>query len=259
MLHSRLMRPSTSTKGIDGVTQLGLDGRLQLIDQPFGGAAFRVDPGAKRLVGLRLEIAERQLFELVLDLAHPQPVGDGRVDVARFLGDRNPPVLGQVAQGPHVVQPVGQLDQDDPDVIHHGQQHLAEVLGLSFFARREPNGANLGDAFDDMGDLGAEQLTNPVDGRQGVFDDVVEQAGGNRHRVELHVRQKVRNCKRMNQIRLARMADLAPVLERREHVGPAEELDVGVRAVGPDFFEQIFEADHGMRCLSVDDGGFKAS
>ena len=189
----------------------------------------------------------------------PEPVGDGRVDVAGFLGDRNPPVLGQVAQGPHVVQPVGQLDEDDADVIDHRQQHLAEVLGLSFLARREPNGANLGHAFDDMGDLGTEQLTNPVDGRQRVFDDVVKQAGGDRHRVELHVRQKVRNRKRMNQIRLARMADLAAVLERREHVGPAQELDVGVGAVGPDFFKQIFEADHGIRCLSLDDGGFKAS
>jgi hypothetical protein len=28
---------------------------------------------------------------------------------------------------------VGQLDEDDPDVARHGQQHLAEALGLAFF------------------------------------------------------------------------------------------------------------------------------
>ena len=46
------------------------------------------------------------------------------------------------------------------------------------------------------------------------------------------------------------MADLSPVLEGREHVGPAEQLDVGVRAVGPDFFEEILEANHEIRCLT---------
>ena len=113
------------------------------------------------------------------------------------------PFLGQVAQGAHVVQPVGQLDQDDADVVHHRQQHLAEVLGLPLLARGEPDRADLGDPFDDMGHFGAEELADPVDGGQRVFDDVVQQPGGDRHRVELHVRQKVRNSKRMNQIRLA--------------------------------------------------------
>jgi hypothetical protein len=46
------------------------------------------------------------------------------------------------------------------------------------------------------------------------------------------------------------MADLSPVLERRKHVGAAQQLDVGGRAVGPDLFQQIFEADHGKRCLN---------
>src|SRR5207302_1057461 len=56
---------------------------------------------------------------------------------------------------------------------------------------------------------------------------------------------------RMNQVGLARVAHLSAVLEGREHVGPPEQLDVGVRAVGPDFFEQILEANHENRCLSI--------
>mgnify|MGYP003694370853 CR=1 FL=1 len=47
----------------------------------------RVDLMRSCFVGLRLEIPERQLLELVLDLAHAEPVGDRRVDVARLLGD----------------------------------------------------------------------------------------------------------------------------------------------------------------------------
>ena len=249
------MRPSISMTGTCASRELGGDRRLQLLDQPFGGAALGVDPGAQRLVGLRLEVAERQLLELVLDLAHPEPVGDRRVDVARLLGDLDPPLLGQVAERPHVVQAVGQLDEDDADVVDHRQQHLAEVLGLPLLARRERDGADLGDAFDDVGDFGAEQLADALDGGQRVLDDVVEQAGGNRDRVELHVGEEVGDCQRVDQVGLARMADLAPVLEGREDVGPPEQLDVGVRAVGPDFFEQILEANHEYRCLTIVDGG----
>ena len=36
-------------------------------------------------------------------------------------------------QGAHVVQPVCQLDHDDPHVVAHGQDHFADILGLGFF------------------------------------------------------------------------------------------------------------------------------
>ena len=220
---------------------------------PSVARRLRVDLGAQRLVGLRLEVAERQLLELVLHLAHAEPVGDRRVDVARLLGDRDAPLLGQVVERPHVVQPVGELDEDDADVVDHRQQHLAEVLGLPLLARREADGADLGDPFDDVGDLGAEQLLDPLDGGQRVLDDVVEEAGGDGDGVELHVGQEVGDGEGVDQVGLAGMADLSPVLEGREDVGPPEQLDVGVRAVGPDFFEEILEANHEIRCLTISD------
>ena len=105
--------------------------------------------------------------------------------------------------------------------------------------------------FDDVRDLGAEQLLDALDGRQRVLDDVVEQAGGDGDRVELHVGEEVGDRERVDQVGLAGVADLAPVLEGREDVGPAQQLDVGVGAVGPDFFEEILEANHGIRCLTV--------
>ena len=108
------------------------------------------------------------------------------------------------------------------------------------------DGADLGDALDDVGDFGAEQLLDALDGGQGVLDDVVEEAGGDGDGVELHVGQEVGDRERVDQVGLARVADLSPVLEGREDVGPPEQLDVGVRAVGPDFFEQILEANHGI-------------
>ena len=246
MLHRRLMRPSISTTGTCASASLAAIVVFSSLDQPFGGAALRVDLGAQRFVGLRLEVAERQLLELVLHLAHPEAVGDRRVDVARLLRDLDAALLGQVAERPHVVQAVGELDEDDADVVDHRQQHLAEVLGLPLLARRERDGADLGHALDDVGDFGAEQLLDALDGRQRVFDDVVEEAGGDGDGVELHVGEEVGDGEGMDQVGLARMADLSPVLEGREDVGPPEQLDVGVRAVGPDFFEEILEANHGI-------------
>ena len=117
--------------------ELRLELRAQLVDQPLGRRALGFDLLPQRLVGRGLEVAERQLLELVLELAHAEPVRDRRVDVARLLRDPRAPLLGQVVQRPHVVQPVGELDEDDADVVHHRQEHLAEALGLPLLARRE--------------------------------------------------------------------------------------------------------------------------
>ena len=224
--------------------ELGADRPGQLLDDALGVLPLALDLGAQRLVRLRLEVLERELLELVLDLAHPEAVGDRRVDVERLLGDLDAALLRQVVQRPHVVQAIGELDEDDADVVHHRQQHLAEVLGLALLARRERDGADLGDPFDDVGDFGAEQLGNALGGGQRVLDDVVQQAGGDRHDVELHVGEEVGNFERMNQVRLARVADLPLVLERGKDVGPAEQLQVGLRAVAPHFFEERFEPNH---------------
>ena len=82
------MRPSISTTGTCASRSFAAMVVFSSLDEPFGRAALGVDLGAQRLVGLRLEVAERQLLELVLDLAHAEAVGDRRVDVARLLRDR---------------------------------------------------------------------------------------------------------------------------------------------------------------------------
>ena len=88
-----------------------------------------------------------------------------------------------------------------------------------------------------------------LEGGKGVFDHVVQQAGGDADGVELHVGEDVGHFQRVDQVRLAGMADLSLVLEGRKHVGPAQQLQVGVGAVAADFVEQILEANHGIRGL----------
>jgi hypothetical protein len=224
--------------------ELRRDRLLQLLDHPFGLAAAPFDALAERLVRLALEILERQILELVLDLAHPQPVGDRRVDVARLLRDLDAAFFRQVVQGPHVVEPVRQLHQDDADVVHHREQHLAEVLRLALLARRKRDRSQFRHPFHDVGDVGAEQLLDPLDRRLRVLDDVVQEPGGHRHDVELHVGEQIGDLEGVDQVGLARMAHLSLVLVGRKDVGPPEQFDVRVGICRPDLFYQVLEPDH---------------
>ena len=139
---------------------------------------------------------------------------------------------------------IGELDEDDADVVHHRQQHLAEVLRLAGLARGERDGPDLRDPLDDVGDLGAEQLLDAADGRQGVLDHVVEEAGGDGNHVQPHVGQQASHFEGVDQVGLAGMADLALVLQGRKDVGPPQQLDVGVRGIGPDLVDEILEPNH---------------
>ncbi len=54
------------------------------------------------------------------------------------------------------MQPVGKLDQQDPDVPGHRDDHLADVLGLGKLARLELELVELREAVDDLRDILAE-------------------------------------------------------------------------------------------------------
>ncbi len=120
-----------------------------------------------------MEVAQSVVLELRLHPVNAQAVSERRVDVDRLLGDLELLVRRQVAERAHVVRSVGELHQDDADVARHGEDHLAEVLGLFLLARREVDLADLGHAVDERSDLRPEDLLDLLDARQRVFDGVV--------------------------------------------------------------------------------------
>ena len=105
--------------------------------------------------------------------------------------------------------------------------------------------ADLGDALDDVQDVGAEELLDPLGVGQGVLDDVVEEPDRDAGRVHPHVGQDVRHLERVDEVGLAGGAHLSLVLDRGEDVGLAEQLEVGLRVVALDRLVDVFEADHG--------------
>ena len=68
----------------------------------------------------------------------------------------------------------------------HGQDHLADVLGLRLFLVLEDDHADLGDTVHDVGHVFAELVVDLFDGGAGVFHRIVQQARRHRGLVKAH-------------------------------------------------------------------------
>ena len=115
--------------------------RLQLIDDQLNDVLALLALGAHQLdqlvIALGVDIAQRQVFHFPLDGEYAQPVRQRGVDVQRLAGDGHLPLGLLIFERAHVVQPVGQLDEHNADVLAHGQEHLAQRFGLLFLAGGE--------------------------------------------------------------------------------------------------------------------------
>src|SRR5690606_28989987 len=137
----------------------------------------------------------------------------------------------------HVVQPVGQLDQDDAHVARHGEQHLAEALRLLLLLGRERDPVQLGQAVDDVGDLGSEALVDGLLGDRGILDRVVQQRRHQGFGVELPARADLRHRDRVGDVGLAAAAELAQVRLVAEAVSLADATSILVGKVADGFRE----------------------
>jgi hypothetical protein len=188
---------------VDGVEVLGATGdlgvdaeRLELLGQVAAGLldvelallALLVDQALDLLVLARMQRGEREVLELPLDGVDAETVRERGVDLEGLLGLLDLLLLGHRRQRAHVVQAVGQLDEDDPDVRGHRHHHLPVVLGLRLVARLERDAGELGDAVDQAGDLLAELGLHLLQRGGGVLDRVVQQGGAQRLRVQPHAR-----------------------------------------------------------------------
>ena len=194
--------------------------------QPVGGQLFGDDradflnvllplfffPGdgvGELLVFLRVEVSQGEVFQFRLDAVDSQPAGDRGVDIQGLLGNFDLVFLRQILEGAHVVEPVGQLDDDDADVLGHGQEHLPEVLGLLLLVGGQGHLADLGKTVHQRGDLRTEEVADLLRSGESIFHRVVEEARRNGGDVHLHLRQDGGDFQRVDQIGLSGEADLS--------------------------------------------------
>ncbi len=128
-------------------------------------------------VGDGVQVLDGDVLQFLLHPPDAQPVGQGGVDLHRLQRLHPALFVGEGSKGAGVVQPVGQLDDDDPDILGHGQQHLADVLRLLPLPGGKGDAPQLGDPVHQEGDLLAELLFDLVQGDVGVLHHVVEEGG----------------------------------------------------------------------------------
>ncbi len=128
------------------------------------------------LVFLGGEVAQGQILQLPLDPLHAKPVSQGGVDVHGLPALADLLFRGLVLHGAHIVQPVGDFDEDHPDVLAHGHEHLAQVFHLGLLGGGEVGPGQLGDPLHKLRYGGPEELFDLLVGGVGVLDAVVEQS-----------------------------------------------------------------------------------
>jgi hypothetical protein len=186
-----------------------------------------------------MQEVEAQVLELVVERVQSQAVGDRRVDVQRFARDSLLLLHRHGIERAHVVQPVGELDEDHAHVARHREQHLAEVLGLRVLQRGELDAVDLRHAIDQLRHGLAEALRDLGLGGGRVLDDVVQDRGHQRLRIEVPLREDLRDRERMRDVRLAALAVLAGMRRARDLVRLLDLRDVLGLEVAQDFGELL--------------------
>ena len=162
---------------------------------------------------------ERKIFELPLDLLDPETMGERGVDVPGLLCDPAPLPLRQRVDRPHVVEAVGELDDEDAPVPRHRHEHLAHRRRLLCFLRAETESVEFGHAVDDPGDIVAEFTLNLLELDPRVLHGIVQQGSDRARRVEAELRDDRRDGDRVAEVRLARHPVLTVMGPRSQAVG----------------------------------------
>ena len=105
-------------------------------------------------------VFETQVFQFGLDTVQTQTVGQRSIDIKGFTCNFILFAGEHGAECTHVVQAVGYLYQDNPDVIVHCEQELLEVLCLRGGAVAEDTSGDFCQPVDDLCYFRAEQIFN---------------------------------------------------------------------------------------------------
>ena len=107
----------------------------------------------------RFQRRKRQILHFRTNTLNTESVGNRGVDVTSLecgralFGDRHH------SQRAHIVQSIGELDHDDPQVPRHGDEHLPDGRRLLLLFRRKVQTIEFGHSVDDVGHRVAKLVT----------------------------------------------------------------------------------------------------
>ncbi len=202
------------------------DALLNVVDKLVALVAFELEHVLDLLVSDRVEVAQGQILQLLLDRPDTEPVRQGGIDlhrlqrlIALFLGAHH-------REGSHIVQPVGQLDDDDAHILCHRQQHLAHILRLLLLPRGKRDFTELGHAVDQQGDILAKLFFDDVERRGGILHHVVQQRRYDGIGIHPELHQDFRHVNGVHHIRFTRDALLSLMRGKGRLIGARDGVHV---------------------------------
>ena len=192
------------------------------------------------IVDLWLQVFQGKIVQLYLDLGDTKPHGDGRVDIHCLPGLLLLLFRLHVLKGPHIVETVRQLDEDDTDILGHGKEHLSKVLCLDFdLIRIVGQLSQLCNAVDQKSDLRPEFLFDLRIGHPGILHGIVQKTRNDGFLVQLQVRQDNGHTERVDDIGLSGFSFLILVGLLCGKVGLFDHGDICRRVIFSDAFYQL--------------------
>ena len=134
-------------------------------------------------------------------------------------------LLGHTVHSAHVVQAVGELDDDDAHVLAHRQQHFSDVFRLLLLLRGQRHFAELRHAVHERHDFLAELARDILECDGRVLDRVVQQRRDDGTRVHADADEDIRHADRVDDVRLSGQTELTLVGLAGERVGAVDLLD----------------------------------
>ena len=172
--------------------------------------ALHADQVNDAVVSFRINVLQGKVFQLLLDGIDAQAVRQGSIDIQCFPGNGYPAVFRLETERAHVVQAVRQLDQHDPDIPGHGQDHFPEGFSLGFLPVGEVQFVQLGNAVHKVRNLITELCTECFEGDAfAVFNGIMKKPRSNRRGIDHQFSQNGCHQAGVGEISLTGLAELA--------------------------------------------------
>ena len=198
----------------------------------FTFCALHADFGNQILVSVRIQIAQAEIFQLLLNLINTKSMRKRRIDIQSFLRNALLTLWRLRFERTHVMRTVGKLNQNHTDIFAHRKNHLTNRFGLLFDSGREIKAFQLGDAIDKkryfLAKLTVDQIKRNL---VAVFYRIMKKTGSNGRCIEHQLCKDAGNSQRMDKIWLTRLAHLTFMCFFSKMVGLFNESNIRVGVI----------------------------
>ena len=180
--------------GKPGGIKIRLDDLVKLVEKSLPLGVRLGDLLMHLSVLLRVDVPQRQVLQLLHDRIHTQSLRQWGIEETCLGSDLGLLRLRHTVEGTHVVQPVGDLDEEDADVLGRGDQQATDVLqltggviGLRHHLHKDL-ARELRQSIDDAGDRVPKHIADVLHRVLRVLHHVVQQCRRDGGAAEAHLR-----------------------------------------------------------------------